>query len=353
MSSLLSRTPEEACRLIALSLLTRTENAAARLHDPQDDAALHDFRVSLRRLRSVLRAYREPLRPSVKKRHRRRLRDVGRATGPGRDAEVAAAWLRGQRERLDAGQQRGLDWLHERFEERRGAGTDEVRELLGRELEPLARELEERLGVYTREVRLDGASGRRTFGELVGEEAGRALDRLLQQLDRVESVDDGEAVHQARLASKRLRYLLEPLEPEMEAVVPILDRLEGLQDLLGELNDAYGLEGELSGAVERAARQRARSLLEHALETEGDEAADGGAGAAWRPVDGLLTLARRNRERRDRLYGELRERWLGEGEGGVERDELETAVRALLRWLDAGFSPPPPESAAHASAHAS
>lgn len=348
MSSLLSRPPEEACRLIALSLLHRTESAAARLHDPEDETALHDFRVALRRLRSVLSAYRQSLQPSVKKRHRRRLRELGRATGPGRDAQVAAAWVGRQRELLDSDERAGLDWLHDRFEARRGAGVDEVRRLVDGELEPLARELEERLGVYMREVRLDGRSGRRSFGELVSEEGERALGRLVRQLGRVESVDDGEAIHRARLRAKRLRYLLEPLAPEMEAVVPILGRLEGLQDLLGELNDAHLLEGELTRAVERAARQRSHTLLAEVL----DGAEDGAPhDTAWRPVDGLLTLARRNRERRDRLYGELRERWLGDG--GETRGDLEDEVRGLLHWLDAGFSPPPPESAAHAPAHAS
>lgn len=349
MSSLLSRPPEEAVRLIALTLLTRVEEAVTRLDDKDDPEALHRFRVSVRRLRSVLRAYRDPLRDSVRKRDRRRLRDLAAVTGEGRDAEVAAAWLEEQRPHLEPGQQQGLDWLQKRLETRRGKGYREARETVVASILPLVDDLRRRLGVYTREVRLEGRGRGDIFGELVGEEVVRELERLEGLLVRVEAAEDTTHVHDARLSAKRLRYLMEPLAQELAAVEVIVKKLKRLQDLLGELNDAYVLENELEDAVETAARKRVRTLLAGALEEEAprQDGADGepATDADWSPVDGLLAVARRNRQRRDRLFRELREGWLAEsGEEAPRRHELAAAVRNLAHWLEAGFSPPPPAS---------
>ena len=152
-------------------------------------------------------------------------------------------------------------------------------------------------------------------------------------------------------------------------MAPILTALRGLQDLLGELHDAHVLERELASAVEAAARERARRRLAGALAQDagdGDPAvpaeaapeesleavaepasepeAEEDSGAD--PVDGLLVLARRNRRRRQGLFAELAAGWLGDE--APQRGALTAAVRDLARWLEAGFSPPPPASAGSA-----
>ncbi len=357
MGHLLSRPPEEAARLVALTLLARAEEAARRLADPADAEALHDFRVALRRLRSVLRAYRGPLAGALKKRHRGGLRDLARGTGEGRDAEVALAWVAAQRDRLEEGQQAGLDWFAAQLEKRKGAGYDEAQRHLGEVFEPLAEELQKRLGVYTRRVRLDhGGGGEESFGDLVAAEARRDLSRLEELLAGLAAPDDSARGHRARIAVKRLRYLLEPLERELPSVQPIVGTLKRLQDVLGELNDAHVLEDELATAVEAAARHRALSLLDSAMAGEAPAGASGEAGgtasavSGWDPVEGLLALARLNRERRDRLFAELTPAWVGEGEAAAGRRALSRSVGELAGYVAAGFSPPPPEAAERAPA---
>lgn len=350
MGHLLSRPPEEAARLVALTLLARAEEAARRLADPADAEALHDFRVALRRLRSVLRAYRGPLAGALKKRHRAGLRDLARGTGEGRDAEVALAWVTAQRDRLEEGQQAGLDWFAAQLEKRKGAGYDQAQRHLGEVFEPLAEELQQRLGVYTRQVRLDhGGGGEESFGDLVAAEARRDLARLEELLAGLAAPDDSARGHRARIAVKRLRYLLEPLERELPSVQPIVGTLKRLQDVLGELNDAHVLEDELTTAVEAAARHRALSLLDSAVSGEA-ASGDGAAVSGWDPVDGLVALARLNRERRDGLFAELTPAWAGEGETATGRRALSRSVGELAGYLAAGFSPPPPEGAERAPA---
>ena len=77
---LAARSVDEGCRLVALKHLAQAEAARARLG--ADSEALHDFRVALRRLRSISRAYRRWLgRP--KRKLQRRLRRLVEATGVG------------------------------------------------------------------------------------------------------------------------------------------------------------------------------------------------------------------------------------------------------------------------------
>src|SRR5438105_11117070 len=107
---LLDLPAEEAARLIALSLLDRSAAAAARMADPSDPQALHDFRVATRRLVACLEAYRPEIDGSVSSRSRRRLRRLARVTTRSRDLEVHLTWDRQQEGDLTARQRVGLRW---------------------------------------------------------------------------------------------------------------------------------------------------------------------------------------------------------------------------------------------------
>jgi len=108
-SGLLSRSPEEGARLLALSFLDQAAAARPRLSDPADGEGLHDFRVGLRRLRSCLKAYDPWL--DVPKKLARRLKRLAGSTGPGRDAEVQIEWLRGRSSHLSSHHRAGLSRL--------------------------------------------------------------------------------------------------------------------------------------------------------------------------------------------------------------------------------------------------
>ena len=71
---ILHRTPEEAARRIVLGFLDQGRETAGRLLDPEDDEALHDFRVAVRRTRSALRAWRRELKGSTRRKDERGLK---------------------------------------------------------------------------------------------------------------------------------------------------------------------------------------------------------------------------------------------------------------------------------------
>jgi CHAD domain-containing protein len=113
-------------------------------------------------------------------------------------------------------------------------------------------------------------------------------------------------LHATRIAAKRLRYLLEPVEQRLAGGAGIIDRLKQLQDLCGGLTDAHELRGELrrAASTDQATGITAATTL---LDAE---------------VKGFLTT--------------VREDWSGAG------SEIEKEVVAAVRALSPSPRPPSP-----------
>ncbi len=308
-NGLLSRSPEEGARLLALSFLDQAAEARPRLADAGDVEALHDFRVGLRRLRSCLRAYDAQLKDSIPKKLAKRLKRLAGSTGPGRDTEVQIEWLRARSPHLSSHHRAGLAWLLARLEERKREAYGDMEDEVADEFAKVEEDLRSRLSVYRVEIHLDPKEDRPTLAEVTARILHKQVAELEQHLARIEDADDETEAHQARISAKRIRYLLEPLVDETPGAGPIVKRFKGLQDLLGELHDAHVLEAELAEAVEEAAAQRSRKVLELSLAAAPDDKL---LRAERRRAHeaGVIALARLNRARRDRLFETLDDEWL-------------------------------------------
>ena len=340
---LLARPPEEGARLLALSFLDQAAAARPRLADPDDAEALHDFRVALRRLRSSLRAYDGSLAGSVPRKLARRLKRLAQATGEGRDAEVAIEWLRERAGLVGAYHRTGYRWLLDHLEERKRAGYEHLLAEVEEGFEELEAELRRRLSVYQAEVRLGGAGeaeARPTLGQATAEILAEHARELAEHLASVGGPGDVEEAHSARIAAKRLRYLIEPLAGEAPGGKAVVKHLKELQELLGELHDAHVLEAELAAAVERAGAERARALVELALAEQPDEKRLRAERRRARE-SGLLALTRLNRARRDRLFADLRDGWL-DGRAGPFLGEAEDLAGKLALTPAPGEPPAAP-----------
>lgn len=328
---LLQRSPEEAARRIALRFLAEAHAASRRLDDPEDAEALHDFRVAIRRLRSTLRAWKEPLSASISGKHRRALSRLQDATGGGRDAEVALEWLSEQRQTLHASHRRGNDWLAEELSARHRAVMDHANEKLRHDFDRLEGKLERRLERMEMHL-LRPAEGERFAGALA-RKTRAALERVTELLGAVQSAEDQRACHDARIACKRLRYLVEPARSEAPAAKAVVARCKALQDLLGDLHDAHVLREELGSALEAAVAEQARRL--HALARDVDETAfRRESRRTARP--GLLELTRRVQARIASLFAELQMTWLVDDGGGLVA-EVDAFCAELERSASAGL----------------
>lgn len=242
-------------RVLALGRLADAEEAAARLGDPADAEALHDFRVAIRRLRSTLRSLEPALHGALAEKQLRRLAKVARRTGPARDAEVLIAWLGEARGRLGAPYRGALDWLLDRVERRRAEAARQVVEKAWPRFRRLAPRLARRLS-----ARPAAAAGAPSSLAALMAASIRAQARALRDaLAGVVGGEDASGLHQSRIEAKRLRYLLEPLRAITGAdATETVGVLKGLQDLLGTWHDRHQAREVLAGSLVEAAADRAR-----------------------------------------------------------------------------------------------
>jgi CHAD domain-containing protein len=324
---LLARSAAEGVRLVALAYLEQAADAIGRLDDPADLEALHDFRVAVRRLRSTLRAYRPLFAPSITKRQRRRLRDLGDRTNAGRDAEVQVAWLRDQEPRLEPRERGGQHWLVARLEARRTAEYEATLRDVRAEFPRIARRLRSRLEEYRARVPVTGEPAPSRFGPAAADALATAATEFGDRLAAVRAPEDAAPAHAARIAAKRVRYVLEPLAEHAPGGPSLVRRLKSLQDLLGEINDCHVLDAEIAAGVAETGAARARRLLDVTL-AEGSDAARRAGRAGRDPRRGLVAVARLVRARRHDLFLRLEEEWLADGGRGFAA-ELALAVAGL------------------------
>lgn len=295
---------------MCLVQLDAAHAAAQRLADPGDAEALHDFRVALRRLRSTLRAFRSDLDDAVPKKVRNRLRDVTRATAPGRDAEVLIGSVKSLEGKLTRSQRGGVPWLLARLADRRDRAYDELRRELVPEFRQLERRLRKALSIVGRRPR-NPAGGTPTFGAAAATLLSEQAALLEQELATLQALDDESAVHGVRITAKRLRYLLEPLGEAEPLAAAALPRLKEIQTLLGDIHDLQVLAGQLAEAVGDAGAERARRLHDITL----SRAPAGPPTTPQRPratTSGLLALARLVRDAQDELLQRVARDWPGE-----------------------------------------
>lgn len=321
--ALLHRLPEAAVRALALDLLDEAAAAAAHLRAGTDEEALHDFRVALRRLRTLFKAYRELLRDSVSKKQARRLRDLAGDTGGARDAEVQLEWLTAQEEHLKPGARRAWSWMMERLEARRQGAYSAVRVDVLQRFTELEASLRRDLSRYVATLVRDGA--RPNFAAAAAEMVRGTGAALVAALDQVRAPTDVEEAHHARIQGKRLRYLLEPLQrTSLEQPVRRLIRsIKDVQEVLGKLHDMHVLAAEIASSLVETSTERAL-VLHEALYAPSPALPE----KDLRP--GILAIDRLVRDRVEALYQELRAGW-NEGVLATFSTEVEALAAALAR----------------------
>lgn len=216
------------------------------------DDAVHQMRVSARRIRSALRAFRPLVDREWAEALRAELSWVAGSLGDARDSEVLLARLLDDVARLPVEQVIGpvRARLEEELRGRHAAAGEAVGETLRSER---YLDLLERL--------VDAARAPRTTAAA---EAGAAeslpplLARAYRRMRRAAAGVSGmpgapdASWHEARIAAKRLRYTAEALAPFLgKRAAKLARRAEDVQELLGEQQDAVVARATLRGLATR------------------------------------------------------------------------------------------------------
>lgn len=299
-----------------LLMRKRLAVADALLDTLQEPEAVHEFRVALRRARSVERAYRPYLSDVVSRKLRRRLKAVVTATGAARDTEVQLQRLARRRADTKPHQQPGFDWLQARLERRLEAEYTELQATLAERFRLVHKPLRARLKDKPKNPEPDFAQV--TAGLML--EANTEFALGCAQLRRSFAEDP---LHAARISGKRLRYLLEPLMSVLPEAKEPVAALKVLQDLLGEIHDLQVFGLELMEAAEEAGAARMHKLIALSL-TLPMEAPELELARQQDERAGLMSLARELQTRQTDLVEHLRAR-LAAGEA----EDLAARIRQL------------------------
>ncbi len=208
--------------------------------DPED---LHQMRVATRRLREFLRAARPMLIPEWGDSLRDELSWLGQALGAVRDSDVLLEHFNSEATSLDPQERKTFHRLLSRLERERAAARVDILETLESDrylklverLKTAAQEPQ----VVLREASLPGY-------------AAEAFRKLRKAVRKAESDSSEAALHRIRIRCKRARYSAELAEAAVgKPASRYIQQLKGLQDLLGEHQDAIVAEAWLDKALAR------------------------------------------------------------------------------------------------------
>jgi CHAD domain-containing protein len=280
----------------ALAMSDDARDAAITLLHARDDDpdAVHDFRVALRRLRSWLQLWHAELDDVVLRRQRRRIRDLAHATGPARDLQVHLEWLRseeaGATGRALADVERAIAELVARRADAMADVHRAARTFVGRHVK-LSRRLSARC------AELEEPEHDPAFGAALAEQVEAATNAFRERLTSVRGASRDAELHEARIAAKRLRYLVERAEHAVVGAPGMVRDLKQFQDLAGDAHDVHVFSRELRGIFKKFG------------------------------VRGRGALDVRLRQRGAKAYSSLAQRWLGDSSSGFFRRSATVAAR--------------------------
>lgn len=243
----------EPARLAARTLgrlhLLKVLEESARIVTDDDPEAVHDFRVALRRLRSWLQAFRPLLDDTVTRGSEQKLRRLSRVAGEARDLQVQGGALREL-----AGTGTGRSALaKESGRLVRRLARDEVRarkKLIQKTIDDLPAS-GAKLATQLQHADLSAGSpiagGEVTMAAAMAVLLAERLDQMQTSLSRLKRPGQRVLAHQARIATKRLRYLLEAFGSSSRLAATAVLRLTKVQDEFGRLHDVQMLLQRITG----------------------------------------------------------------------------------------------------------
>jgi CHAD domain-containing protein len=238
---------EKAYRGLAERLFEKASAACDRL-ETDDPEALHDFRVALRRLRTHLSTHRDHLGKHDANEFRKRLTALVAATNTSRDQEVQREWIQRRLEgdEVEGIERDGLELVLTRF----STNGDSMSELdpIRQHFADIGKKFHKRRWSLPDYARLKDAPDR-SVRAVTKAAVLKLAAKLRKQIAAIDSVDSVKATHQARLAVKRLRYILEPLDNVTPGASEVIDELKRMQDTLGAIRDMQILHLQIALAA--------------------------------------------------------------------------------------------------------
>ncbi len=206
-----------------------------------DSEFLHDYRVSVRRSRSVQRELKQVFPAEELSAFRDEFRWLQRATGDARDLDVHVLEFDSMRAIVPEEMREDLDPLLTVLQAHRAT----ARRAMGRTLRgKRASSLPARWSSFLDDLEQlpddERRDAPRPIGQVAGERIRKVYRKMVKMGGAIDQASPAEDYHELRKRGKELRYLLElfgaVLYPQ-DVVKPMIKSLKGLQDVLGRHQD--------------------------------------------------------------------------------------------------------------------
>ena len=235
------------------------------VRDALDTEFLHDYRVAVRRTRSLLKQIRQVFPAAAVEHFSNEFAWLGRLTGPARDLDVLLFSIRTNQQELQPDDVEGLAaFLSE-------AGQREHRRLIETLDSDRYRQLLAGWETFLLQpVNLDQdvSNAGRFLVDVVSPRAWRLSRRIARGLGAVDDHTPAERLHALRIDAKKLRYLVDVTPSFYDAadLERVLGALKKLQRVLGDFNDAQLQEQRLlalrMALTDDEESRRTRNVLE-------------------------------------------------------------------------------------------
>ncbi len=241
----------EGFRLVLAHLDRSIEANLQGTIDDVDPEFLHEFRVAVRRSRSVLRHGRKVLPPDVLEWVQDDLRELGTVTGAPRDLDVYVIEWDDYVTDLAPETVAALQPVRDQLEADRAAAHQDLATALGSDRVTALRERWSAWLGTQHDPATGGPHADHPVARVVRRRIEKAQSRLIEHGRAITPATPAEDVHELRKDAKKLRYLLEcfgGLLPTKERKA-FVKRLKALQDNLGRHQDAEVHIAQLRQAV--------------------------------------------------------------------------------------------------------
>jgi len=227
-----------AAQKIFLHLLQGMQRNIFGILEDIDTEFLHDFRVALRRTRSLLGSMKKVGLPADIDRFQQGFKKIGTFTGPVRDLDVYLLGKNAYHSMLPEGLQEGLAVFFQGLARQRAKELQRLRKALH---SPSFQDFMTQWQEYVNNSFLPSAlaAGQEPCKGVAIKAIKKRLRSILRSGEMIGPQSPDTELHGLRIQAKKLRYLLEfyrSLFPETEMEI-LLKSLKRLQDNLGNFND--------------------------------------------------------------------------------------------------------------------
>lgn len=228
----------EALSLVLGDLLHVMQVNEPYVVEDVDIEFLHDYRVALRRTRSVLAQMKGVFPSAEVRRFRQAFAELGEVTNPLRDLDVYLARQKEYARLLPDPLRPAIAPLFDHLRRLRSEALSAVvARLTADEYSRLMAEWQ----AFLEQPPFDpeAANAAVPIGVLVHQRLLKRYQTMAEEAARLARSSDPQALHALRIQGKKLRYLLEVFAGLFPAkkVTALVDHLKHLQDVLGDIND--------------------------------------------------------------------------------------------------------------------